>query len=219
MPIKAVIFDMDGTLVDSEKVSVKAWGLAAERRGIDLPFETIHSFIGRNFRSYRAQLAVFVGSEQVADELLELHREEFTRLCETELTLKPGAHEVIAELHAMGLPLALATSTSRVRAIPRLERFDMQDEFTTTICGDDIENGKPAPDIFLTAAIGLGVDPTECAVVEDSFNGVRSGHAAGSQVFMVPDMVKPTGEIIGLCAAVLPTLFEVPAAIDLRRDV
>ena len=125
----------------------------------------------------------------------------------------PGAREALDELHAAGYPLALATSTYRSKAISRLDRFGLRDMFASITTGDEIENGKPAPDIFLLAAERMGVDPARCAVIEDSHNGVRSGHAAGAQVFMVPDMVPPTSEIEGMCAAILENLHELPGAI------
>lgn len=218
MSIKAVLFDMDGTLVDSEKVSIAAWKLAAQILNIDLPDRVIRRFIGCNFPTNRATILDHLnGDEQATDELMQTHLREFLRLADEELELKPGAREALAALREMGLPLAVATSTSRVRAIPRLERFGLQDAFKSVICGDEIKNGKPAPDIFLASAASLGVDPADCAVIEDSFNGVRSGHAAGSKVFMVPDILEPTDEIGSLCTAVLPSLFELPAAIEAAR--
>lgn len=92
------------------------------------------------------------------------------------------AREALEELSTAGYPLALATSTYRAKAVPRLERFGLLDMFATMTTGDEIENGKPAPDIFLLAAERMGVEPANCAVVEDSHNGVRSGHAAGARV-------------------------------------
>ena len=212
--LEAVIFDMDGTLVDSESVSQKAWKRAARDLGIELPGELIHSFIGRTAPSVHAFLAERLGgSVDAANEAIRLHNVHFDELSQTDLTLMPGAREALDQLQAAGFPLALATSTYREKALMRLERFGLGDAFATITCGDDVENGKPAPDIFLLAAERMGVDPARCAVIEDSHNGVRSGHAAGAQVFMVPDMVPPTSEIEGMCAAVLESLHELPGAI------
>lgn len=212
--LEAVIFDMDGTLVDSERVSQEAWKRAARDLGIELPGELIRSFIGRTAPSVHALMAGYLGGDdELAKECFRLHLVHFDQICETDLTLMPGAREALDELHAAGYPLALATSTYRSKAIPRLDRFGLRDMFASITTGDEIENGKPAPDIFLLAAERMGVDPTCCAVIEDSHNGVRSGHAAGAQVFMVPDMVPPTSEIEGMCAAVLESLHELPGAI------
>lgn len=212
--LEAVIFDMDGTLVDSERVSQEAWKRAARDLGIELPGELIHSFIGRTAPSVHVLMVEHLGGDdELAKECFRLHLVHFDQICETDLTLMPGAREALDELHAAGYPLALATSTYRSKAIPRLDRFGLRDMFASITTGDEIENGKPAPDIFLLAAERMGVDPARCAVIEDSHNGVRSGHAAGAQVFMVPDMVPPTSEIEGMCAAVLESLHELPGAI------
>lgn len=212
--LEAVIFDMDGTLVDSERVSQEAWKRAARDLGIELPGELIHSFIGRTAHSVHALMVEHLGGDdELAKECFRLHLVHFDQICETGLTLMPGAREALDELHAAGYPLALATSTYRSKAIPRLDRFGLRDMFASITTGDEIENGKPAPDIFLLAAERMGVAPARCAVIEDSHNGVRSGHAAGAQVFMVPDMVPPTSEIEGMCAAVLESLHELSGAI------
>lgn len=213
-PIQAILFDMDGTLVDSERVGQKAWAATADEMGIDIPEDLVRSFIGRPSHSCRALLAEHLGGDvDLADRVFDLHIELFLRFVETDLELKPGAIEVLEALKEAGYPLAIATSTARVRAVPRLERFDMLKYFDSVTCGDEIENGKPAPDIFIESARRLGVDPAACAVIEDSHNGVRSGYAAGAQVFMVPDLMAPTPEVESLCAAVLPSLHELPEAI------
>ena len=218
MAIKAVIFDMDGTLVDSETVSAAAWHRTARSNDIEIPDSLIRQFIGRNYVSCRSMLIDHVGGvESFADELLVQHLQDFFDIAETNLELMDGARECLAALHEMGLPLALATSTRRDWALPRLQRFNMQGDFVTITCGDDVKKSKPEPDIFLAAAKSIDVDPTECAVIEDSHNGVRSGYAAGAQVFMIPDIIAPTQEIEDMCTAVLKSLHELPAAIAAVR--
>lgn len=218
MLIKAVIYDMDGTLVDSEIVSEAAWHRTSELMGVDVPKTMIRSFIGRNAASVEGELAERLGGIDRAHEAFRIHAECFDELADTMLALKPSARESIDSLRAAGCRIALATSTGRVRALARLARFGLQDAFDSIICGDDgIKNGKPAPDIFLLAAERLSVEPALCAVVEDSFNGVRAGYAAGMHVFMVPDLLAPTDEIVAMCDAVLPSLTELPAAVaDIR---
>lgn len=212
--IQAVIFDMDGTLVDSEGVSRRAWSLAADELGVDLPESFIDTLMGRNSRACSGLVVEHLGGDEaLAQRVVDMHLELFLKLAETELRLKPGAHEALDALRSAGLPLAVATSTARVRALPRLERFSLTPYFTSFTCGDEVAHGKPAPDIFIESARRLGVDPSACAVIEDSHNGVRSGHAAGAQVYMVPDLMAPTPEIELLCAAVLPSLHELPGAI------
>lgn len=213
--IEAVIFDMDGTLVDSESVSLKAWRQTGRDLGVPFSDEFIHSLIGRNAVAVRSMVVDLLnGDVGLADKALRLRTEHFERISERELELMPGAVEALDALSSAGFPLAIATSTTGVRAKPRLDRFGLMGYFKSFTFGDEVSNGKPAPDIFILAAERLGRDARACAVVEDSFNGVRSGHAAGAQVFMVPDMVPPTEEIAAMCAAVLPSLRELPQAIS-----
>lgn len=215
MPIKAVIYDMDGTLVDSERVSKAAWQRTAERMGVDIPDAMTRSFIGRSVASVKDELAAQVGGVDRALEAFRFHAAYFDELSQDMLALKPGAHESIDRLRAFGCRIGLATSTDRERALARLARFGLEDAFDAITCGDDgIEHGKPAPDIFLLAAERLGTEPVSCAVIEDSFNGVRAGCAAGMHVFMVPDMLAPTNEIAAMCDAVLPSLTELFSAIE-----
>ena len=212
--IKAVIYDMDGTLMDSERVSIASWHETNRRLGISIPDDVLNSLIGRNAVSCRKIICDYLdGDEQLAGRAFQVHADLFDELCLTELELKPGARESIDALRAAGCHVALATSTARVRAVARLDRFGLVDAFEAITCGDEVERSKPAPDIFLTAAERLHVEPEFCAVVEDSFNGVRAGHAAGMHVFMVPDVLQPTREVAALCDEVLPTLCELPAAI------
>ncbi len=218
--IQAVVFDMDGTLVDSEGVSRHAWDVAADELGVSLPASFIDTLLGRNSRACRGLLVEHLGGdEELAQRAVDIHLRAFLELAATDLKLKPGAHEALEALRTAGLPLAVATSTARVRAIPRLERFSLTSYFTAIVCGDEVPNGKPEPDIFIEAARRLGVDPAECAVVEDSFNGVLAGHGSGAQVYMVPDLMDPTDEIGALCTTVLASLHDLPEAILSRPDV
>ena len=153
----------------------EAWAATADEMGIEIPDDLVRAFIGRPSQSCRAMLAEYLGGDaDLANRVFDLHIELFLKFVETDLELKPGAIEVLEALKAAGFPLAIATSTARVRALPRLERFDMLKYFDSITCGDEIENGKPAPDIFVESARRLGCDPALCAVIEDSHNGVRS---------------------------------------------
>lgn len=210
---------MDGTLVDSEGVSRRAWDVAADELRVPLPSSFIDTLLGRNSRACRELLIKHLeGDEELAQRAVDIHLKVFLELAATDLKLKPGAHEALEALRSAGLPLAVATSTARVRAIPRLERFSLTSYFTSIVCGDEVSNGKPEPDIFIEAARRLGFDPAACAVIEDSFSGVRAGHSSGAQVFMVPDLMEPTDEIGALCTAVLPSLHDLPAAILAQGD-
>lgn len=214
--IKAVIFDMDGTLIDSERIAIIAWNRSAKRFGFDIPLEMLHGFIGMTRAACMGTLIEQVGSERIANELFEDHKLIEDELYPTMLTLKPGAAEIIESLHTRDLKLAVATSTRTVQAHQKFDRFGLTSYFDVFTCGDELNRSKPEPDIFLLTASRLGVDPAECVVVEDSFNGVRAGHAAGMHTIMVPDINNPTKEIAELADAVVPSLDDVePKLVEL----
>lgn len=214
--IKAVIFDMDGTLIDSERIAIIAWNRSAKRFGFEIPLEMLHGFIGMTRDACMGTLTEHVGSERIANEMFEDHKVIEDELYSTMLDLKPGAREVVENLHARGLKLAVATSTRTIQAHEKFDRFGLTPYFDVFTCGDELNRSKPEPDIFLLAASRLGVDPASCVVVEDSFNGVRAGHAAGMHTIMVPDINNPTKEIAKLAEAVVPALSDVePKLVEL----
>lgn len=212
--ISTVIFDMDGTLVDTERVSQAAWKEAFAQLGVDdVEEDFIRSFIGQNAASIIDRFIEVLGSRERADRAFKLHYEIFVSKSRTELVAKPGARETVLLMRERGYRVGLASSTYRDQCLARLARFGMNELFDSITCGNEVSNGKPAPDIFLKAARRLGSAPGECVVVEDSLNGVRAGHAAGMRVLMVPDLVAPTDEVAALCDAVLGSLYEVDAAV------
>lgn len=212
--VKAVIFDMDGTLVDSERLGRKACAMAAERLGFEgVTDQVIYSFIGRTRPDVLATLTDVLGNAQDAQRVFFLSREIRHGELGDQLELKPGAIECLEALRAAGVACGVATSTFRDLAEPTLERMGLLGYFNHVTCGGDVENGKPAPDIFLRAMELEGVDPAECAVVEDSPNGVRAGFASGASVYLVPDLIGPSQEILGMCRRVLGGLAELPAAL------
>lgn len=214
--IKAVIFDMDGTLIDSERIAIIAWNRSAKRFGFEIPLDMLHGFIGMTRAACMGTLIEHVGSERIANELFEDHKVIEDELYPTMLSLKPGAREIVESLHARGLKLAVATSTRTIQAHEKFDRFGLTPYFDVFTCGDELNRSKPEPDIFLLAASRLGVDPTDCVVVEDSFNGVCAGHAAGMHTIMVPDINTPTKEIAELAEAVVPALSDVePKLVEL----
>ncbi len=214
--IKAVIFDMDGTLIDSERIAIIAWNRSAKRFGFEIPLEMLHGFIGKTRAACMGTLIERVGSERIANEMFEDHKVIEDELYPTMLDLKPGAREIVESLHARGLKLAVATSTRTIQAHEKFDRFGLTPYFDVLTCGDELNRSKPEPDIFLLAASRLGVDPADCVVVEDSFNGVRAGHAADMHTVMVPDINNPTKEIAELAEAVVPSLSDVePKLVEL----
>lgn len=212
--MQTVIFDMDGTLIDTERVSQSSWRRAASDLDITLSSEILHAFVGCSIPNAKEIINAEFGDPDLTERLFEHQAGIFMEAIERDLELKPGAAEAIAAAKERGLGVALATSSGREYSINNMTRFGLMDSFDVTVFKEDIENHKPAPDVYLVAAERLGVDPAQCIAVEDSFNGVRAGAAAGMHVVMVPDYNEPTDEIRELCAEVLPSLTELPAALD-----
>ena len=134
---------------------------------------------------------------------------QFDLMAESRLALKPGANELLDTLDHLGLPLAIATSASVQAVTHHLAAHDLAGRFRVIVAQGDYAASKPAPDPYLMAAEGLGVEPGLCLALEDSFNGVRSASSAGMMTVMVPDLVPPTDEIRSLCAVVADDLHTV----------
>lgn len=215
--MQAIIFDMDGTLVDTERVSQAAWRTAARDFGITIPERILHAFVGCSIPDAMKMIDAEFGDPDFTVRLFDRRHEIFDATWERELALKPGAAEAVAAARETGASVALATSSVRERAIASMERFGLMGLFDAAVFDEDIEHHKPAPDVYLVTAERLGADPARCVAVEDSFNGVRSGAAAGMRVLMVPDYNDPTPEVRALCAEVLPSLLELPAALERMR--
>ncbi|MBQ9151947.1 MAG: HAD family phosphatase [Clostridia bacterium] len=198
-PIKAIIFDKDGTLQDTEKVFMQAWKLAADEFGVPDIEKNVRTWTGLNVPTIAARWA-----EQYPDvpfDVFHPRQQALIReLLAQNIPVMPGAYELLTYLNQNGYLVGMATSTPRDKAMEHLERTDMVKYFhpDAIITGDMIPNGKPAPDIFLKAAERLGVDPAACVGVEDSPNGVRAIHAAGMRAVMIPDLVEPTPDVEAL---------------------
>lgn len=205
--IKGAIFDMDGLMIDTEKLYLKFWILAAKDYGYDMKPE--HVFAIRSMaRKYSIpKIKSFLGEDCPTEEI-RAHRTELMReyIKENGIEVKKGLFTLLDYLRDRGIKMAVATATPSNRTEEYLHTIGAYDYFSAMVCGDMITNGKPAPDIYLTAAKELGLSPQECAAFEDSPNGIRAAHDAGCHAIMIPDMTQPDDETKPLLSAVYDSL-------------
>src|SRR5471032_636372 len=216
-PVAAVVFDMDGLLFDTEKLYAQAALSAARQIGCELSLDVFYRLIGTTLQENRRVLVEHYGESWPFEEMRVVWGRHFKVLAATELALKPGALELLDLLDELGLPRAIATSSSHSTVVHHLGEHGLAGRFHHVVAAGDYANSKPAPDPFLVAAQKLGVDPRDCLALEDSLNGVRSASSAGMMTVMVPDLVQPPDEIRSLCATVAPSLLDVPALIKSSR--
>jgi len=216
-PVAAVVFDMDGLLFDTEKLYGHAILTAARELGVEMSAEVFHTFIGTPWSHNRRQMLEAYGEAYPAEELRVAWMRHFKLLVADSLELKPGVEALLDLLDEMGLPRAIATSSSHGTVEQHLGAHGLTDRFHHVVASGDYDNSKPAPDPFLRAAERLKVDPRDCLALEDSLNGVRSAASAGMMTVMVPDLLQPTEEIRSLCAGVVASLLDVPALISPSR--
>lgn len=205
----AVIFDMDGLLFDTEALWQEALLSAAAEGGFQVPGEVYDGSIGVRRSQCGPLFRAHFGEDFRFEDFHADWRRHFWRIAERRIALKPGALELLDLLDELGLPRAIATSSSRETVERHLSAHGLARRFDTTVCRGDYENGKPAPDPFLKAAERLGVEPRLCLALEDSHIGVRSASAAGMMTVMAPDLLEPTEELRALCVLVARDLHQV----------
>ncbi|MFP3040822.1 HAD family phosphatase [Treponema primitia] len=194
---KAVIFDMDGLMLDTERLAVTMRTKAAKELGWELSEELVLRTIGMDEGSTKKIIVDFCGPEFPYDKTLELMRELIFNQCEKEgISHRPGLLVLLNHLSRLQLPFGIATSTPREIARWKLEKAGILERFSVMACGDEVERGKPAPDIFLLAAKRLGQAPQNCIGFEDSPAGLTALHAAGIPSVYVKDLVEAPEEIL-----------------------
>lgn len=207
----AAIFDMDGLMLDTERLFVRVAVEVAEQMRFPITEEHIIKTIGLNEAdTTRAYLEFLGGNASGLDDYqARMHEAYDDRIRTEEDLLKPGVCELLRHLRGKGLKMAVATSTRRERTMRLLNRTGLLEYFGAVVCGDEVERGKPDPAIFLLACEKLGVEPDEPVIFEDSVNGLRAAIAAGIRCVLVPDLIRPAPELERLAYAVAADLFEV----------
>jgi HAD superfamily hydrolase (TIGR01509 family) len=191
---KAAIFDMDGLLLDTERICMECFYAAGGHLGCQINPEVYLRCIGTTETSTRSILIEGHDPGFPYEEIRELWRKLYLAEIEGKpVPVKSGAVELLEKMVASCIPVGLATSTAFERALARLENSGLLSYFDCMITGDQVAMGKPHPEIYLRAAMELGVKPSECIAFEDSENGVRAAISAGMTVIQVPDLVRPAG--------------------------
>ena len=210
MKYKAVIFDMDGVIFDSERLVLEGWQEIGAKYGIKGMEEVLPRCLGVNAHATREIFREYYGQDFPYDE----YKKEATALFHSrygngKLPLKPGVKELLSYLKENGYLVGLASSTRQAIVEQEIRDAGLMPYFDNLVCGDMLKRSKPEPDIYLKACENLDVEPRMAIAVEDSYNGIRSAKRAGMVPVMVPDMVQPDEEMRSLAHKICKDLFEV----------
>ncbi len=209
---KAVIFDMDGVLFDTERLYMDGLIVVADKLGLPNMKEAAYDCIGRNANDTRAVMLKAYGEDfdykTVSSQASDWFHEQIALYG---LPIKPGVKELLDDLKQQEYRIGLASSTRRTVVLEQLKQAQIADYFEQVIGGDMVEHSKPEPDIYLIACRELGVEPQEAYAIEDSPNGIRSAYRAGMKPIMVPDLLPADEEMEQLSTVILPDLHQVQA--------
>ncbi|MBU2862272.1 HAD family phosphatase [Reinekea forsetii] len=209
--IQAVLWDMDGVLIDSERLVQKAFVEVANSMNLmERPAQRYLETIGFNRASTVKWYLQFVESQAEAESLYSAVNEVYVSMAKTELTLKPGVCEALTFVDSLDIPQMVVTSTRTQLALSKLTQFELLPFFKHVIGGDQVRQGKPNPEPYLKGVEHLGM-PANCTlVIEDSENGVKSGASAGCQVLHVPDLIPTKPEWHPMLAGSIESLEHLP---------
>ena len=208
--IKAVVFDMDGLMFDSERIVQKSWDIAGEQMGYGKLGGHIVNTLGFNRERREQYFKETCGADFPFERFQELYRKAFYEYVEHEgLPAKKGLHQLLQLLRRKQIPMAVATSSSREHAVGNLKKEGIEDYFAAVITGNMVSEAKPSPEIYEKACRALGVDPGEALALEDSYNGIRSAHGAGMITIMIPDLLTDSSCVDEILDGKMESLLEV----------
>ena len=218
--MKAVIFDVDGTLLDTERIYMQAWKDAAAELGYEIADELLRKTRAINVKDAARIFETEIGNGFSYDKTRVVRVRIAEEIIQRESPiLKPGVTELLAFLQEKRIRLSVASSTHLKGTKEHLSESGILEPFEVVVGGDMVTKGKPNPDIFLKAAELLHLAPEECLVVEDSPAGIRAAHAAGMKAVLVPDQAAITQEIIEMSDVVLESLLDMPAYVEKLMNI
>ena len=220
MEIKAVLFDMDGLMVDTESLSTEAFISSAKAQGYNMTKEETLKVLGfTKANIYQFWIDYFQGTNVDGKKLVDDHYEYIENVL---YTVGPGkmpyVEELLKYLRENNYKIAVASSSDTADIKNNLEKTKLEKYIDEIASGAEVENGKPAPDVFLLAAKRLGVDPKDCLILEDSKAGIKAGKASGAMVFMVPDMFTVDKECEDIADRILTNLGEVIEILEGKNE-
>jgi HAD superfamily hydrolase (TIGR01509 family) len=211
MKYKAVIFDMDGLLLDTERIALAAFVEACRECHFEPDVNVYKKCIGTTSHKTREILTTGYGNDFPFETISPLWKEKYLEEVLTKpVPLKPGVLELLKLLDKQGVKKAVVTSTERELALTKLTNAEIGRFFQFILGRDEVSQGKPNPEIYLTACRKLGEDPSDCLALEDSENGVFAAFSAGLTVIQVPDLVEPSDKVRALGHKIVNSLEEVP---------
>ena len=208
--VKGVLFDMDGTMLDTEPISMACWRKAASGYGITIDDELMDTFFGKNLAAIEEILREAFQIDEEAVRIVE-ERQVYYRahLTEKGAPIKKGLVEILEYLKTKKIPAVVCTSTDKMTGEIVLKKVGVYDYFDDFVFGDMVTRTKPDPQGFLMAADAIGISPEECLVIEDSPNGVLAGKAAGGYTIYVPDIIDIPEDVKCGIAAQMASLDEI----------
>lgn len=217
--IKGAVFDMDGLMFDSERLVCSIWQEMMDENGYKFNVDIFKNTIGLRQDKSKEFYTSLYGKDFDYEGFKKQSRERFyKRVEQSGVPIKKGLFELLDYLKSQKIKMAVATSTSSQTTLFNIKKAGVYDYFDCFICGDDVKHGKPHPEVYLTAAQRIGIEPTECIAFEDSINGIKSAFAANMTTVMVPDFLQPTDEIKNQISLLCNSLDEAIEFIKLRQN-